>query len=126
MLSRIKSTPSAQDGLDRVFHALSDRTRRALLARLAEGSATVSELAQPFPMSLPAVSKHLRVLEAARLVVREVDGRLHRCSLAPGPLPDVEHWLEYYRSFWGETLDALGRYVDEDRARKRGRPRRRR
>jgi len=77
-------------------------------------------------MSLPAVSKHLRVLEAARLVVREVDGRLHRCSLAPGPLPTVEHWLEYYRSFWDETLDALGHYVDEDRARKRSRPRRRR
>ncbi len=126
MLSRIKSTPSAQDGLDRVFHALSDRTRRAFLARFAEGWATVSELAQPFPMSLPAVSKHLRVLEAARLVVREVEGRLHRCSLAPGPLPDIEHWLEYYRSFWDETLDALGRYVDEDRARKRTRPRRRR
>ncbi len=126
MLSRSKSTPSAPDRLDRVFQALSDRTRRALLARLAEGSATVSELARPFPMSLPAVSKHLRVLEAARLVVREVDGRLHRCSLAPAPLLDVEHWLEYYRSFWDETLDALGRYVDASPPRKRDRRRRRR
>jgi DNA-binding transcriptional ArsR family regulator len=108
--------------LDRLFHALSDRTRRALLARLARGPAVVTELAAPFAMSLPAVSKHLRVLEAARLVTREVDGRMHRCSLAAGPLRDVERWVEWYRSFWEDTLDALGRYVERDRPRKR-RPR---
>ena len=96
--------------LDRLFHALSDRTRRSLLARLARGPAMVTELAAPFAMSLPAVSKHLRVLEAARLVAREVDGRVHRCSLAPAPLRDVERWVEFYRSFWEDTVGAyLGR-----------------
>ena len=82
----------------------------------------VTELAQPFNMSLPAVSKHLRVLEAARLVAREIDGRVHRCSLAPRPLREVERWVEYYRSFWEDTLEALGRYVEQGRRRKR-RPR---
>ena len=109
--------------LDRLFHALSDRTRRSILARLARGPAMVTELAEPFAMSLPAVSKHLRVLEGARLVSREIDGRVHRCSLAPGPLRDVERWVEYYRSFWEDTLDALGRYVEEDRSpRSRNKP----
>jgi DNA-binding transcriptional ArsR family regulator len=110
--------------LDRVFHALSDRTRRALLARLSRGPATVTELARPFTMSLPAVSKHLRVLESARLVLREVEGRVHRCSLAPRPLKDVEHWLAHYRTFWEDTLESLGRFVDEDRAARARRPRR--
>jgi DNA-binding transcriptional ArsR family regulator len=72
----------------------------------------VTALAEPFAMSLPAISKHLRVLESARLVVREVEGRVHRCALAPGPLEDAQDWLEYYRTFWEDTLDALGRYVE--------------
>jgi len=101
-----------QERLDLVFHALSDATRRSLLARLARGPAKVSELAEPFAMSLPAVSKHLRVLEAARLVVRRVDGRAHRCSLTAEPLRDVGSWVEHYRSFWEDTLDALGRHVE--------------
>jgi len=99
--------------LDGVFHALSDRTRRALLARLSEGPAKVTDLAAPFAMSLPAVSKHLRVLEGARLIERTVDGRVHRCSLAPEPLREAERWLDYYRGFWNERLDALARYVEE-------------
>ena len=100
------------DQLDRVFHAISDRTRRSLLARLARGPAMVTELAKPFAMSLPAVSKHLRVLERARLVARSIDGRVHRCSLAPEPLVEAELWLSHYRSFWMETLDGLARYVE--------------
>ena len=86
----------------------------------------VTELAAPFAMSLPAVSKHVRVLEAARLVVREVDGRIHRCSLAPGPLREVERWVEHYRSFWEDTLDALGRYVEGNPPKRHGKPLRRR
>jgi DNA-binding transcriptional ArsR family regulator len=115
-----------QDRLDVVFHALSDRTRRSLLARLARGPAIVTKLAQPFAMSLPGVSKHLRVLEAARLVVREVDGRVHRCSLAPRPLREVGRWVEHYRLFWEDTLDALGRYAGANSPKRRGKPRRKR
>lgn len=103
---------STNDRLDGVFHALSDRTRRALLSRLASGPAIVTELAAPFAMSLPAVSKHIRVLEGAGLVARTVDGRIHRCALAPGPLRQIEHWLDFYRGFWSETLDAVARYAE--------------
>jgi DNA-binding transcriptional ArsR family regulator len=115
-----------EDRLDVVFHALSDRTRRSLLSRLAHGPAMVTELAKPFAMSLPAVSKHLRVLEAARLVVREVDGRIHRCSLSASPLRDVGCWVEDYRPFWEETLDALGRYVESSPPKGRSKRRSRR
>jgi DNA-binding transcriptional ArsR family regulator len=87
-----------EERLDGIFGALSDRTRRAMLARLCEGPATVSELAAPFAMSLPAVSRHLKVLERERLVVRDVEGRVHRCSLGTAPLREVERWLERYRS----------------------------
>jgi DNA-binding transcriptional ArsR family regulator len=103
---------SREDRLDRVFHALSDRTRRALLARLSRGPANVTELAAPFAMSLPAVSKHLKVLEGAGLLERDVNGRVHRCSLTAEPLEDVERWLLHYRAFWDETLDALATYVE--------------
>src|SRR5262252_2906169 len=108
LLSRLKRKVS-DDHLDLVFHAISDRTRRCLLTRLAVGSATVTELARPFEMSLPAVSKHLRVLERAQLVARTVEGRVHRCALAPKPLLEAEQWLNHYRSFWTETLDGLAR-----------------
>ena len=101
----------SEDRLDAVFGALSDRTRRAMLARLARGPAMVSELAEPFDMSLPAVSRHLKVLERARLVQRAVDGRVHRCSLAVAPLRDAQGWLDTYRVFWEGQLDALARYV---------------
>lgn len=101
--------------LDGVFHALSDRTRRALLSRLATGPAIVTELAAPFAMSLAAVSKHIRVLEEAGLVARTVDGRIHRCALAPEPLRDIERWLDFYRGFWSETLAAVARHAERAR-----------
>ena len=103
-----------EDRLDRVFHALSDRTRRALLHRLARGPASVSELAEPFAMSRPAVSKHLQVLEDAALIARAIDGRVHRCSIEARPLRDSAQWLEAYRAFWDETLGALAAYVDKE------------
>jgi DNA-binding transcriptional ArsR family regulator len=118
-MSRVKRKGlSRDDQLDRVFGALADRTRRRLLARLAKRPAMVTELAAPFDMSLPAVSRHIKVLERAHLVERAVDGRMHLCSLQPEPLKAVEAWLGRYRAFWTGTLDALARYVeDEQRAR---------
>jgi DNA-binding transcriptional ArsR family regulator len=107
---------SAEDRLDRVFHALADRTRRALLRRLEIGPAMVTELAAPFRMSLPAVSKHLRVLEAAALIERRVDGRVHRCSLRAAPLEAADRWLDRYRGFWQDRLAALAHYVEDDEA----------
>ncbi len=98
--------------LDLVFHALANRTRRALLARLAKGPEMVTELAQPFDMSLPSVSKHLRVLERAGLVARAIDGRVHLCALEAKALQEVSVWLEHYRIFWADTLDALARFVE--------------
>ena len=112
--------PSVDDQLDQVFHALSDRTRRALIARLAEGPCMVSELAEPFEMSLPAVSKHIKVLEVARLVDRAIDGRIHCCSLVAEPLRQAELWLDRYRSFWEDTLDALARYVERGKKQPKG------
>ena len=114
-----KKQPSPERDLDLLFRALGDRTRRALLARLAERPARVTDLAEPFAISLPAVSRHIRVLERARLVVRNVDGRVHRCSLDPVPLEAVDLWLDRYRRFWTENLDALARYVERDEPRKR-------
>jgi len=102
---------SRDDRLDLVFGALSHRARRALLARLERGPCIVTELAEPFQMSLPAVSKHVRVLERAGLVERRIDGRVHRCSLDPAPLREAERWLAQKRAFWEQTLDALTRFV---------------
>ncbi len=103
---------SRDDRLDLVFRALGDRTRRALLARLAHAPTMVTDLAEPFDMSLPAVSRHIRVLERARLVTRTVDGRVHSCALAVKPLQTVDQWLQRYRRFWAGNLDALARYVE--------------
>jgi DNA-binding transcriptional ArsR family regulator len=105
---------SADDRLDAVFHALGDRTRRALLARLASRPARVTELARPFDMSLPAVSRHIRVLESAGLIARSVDGRVHQCSLAAAPMKTAEAWLDRYRRFWEGNLDALARLVEAE------------
>jgi DNA-binding transcriptional ArsR family regulator len=93
--------------LDRAFAALADPTRRAILARLAQGDATVNELAAPFDVSLPAISRHLKVLEAAQLIAREREGQFQRCRLSPRGLRDAVEWLEFYRNFWSESLDRL-------------------
>jgi DNA-binding transcriptional ArsR family regulator len=98
--------------LDRTFAALSDSTRRAILARLAEGETTVGELARPFRMSRPAISKHLRVLERAGLVQRQREGRVSRCELDAEPMRDAAQWIERYREFWGDRLDSLARYLE--------------
>ena len=101
------------DLLSTTFAALADPTRRAILARLAQGEATVNELAEPFAMSLPAVSKHLKVLERAGLISRGRSAQWRPCRLDPGPLRDAAGWLEHYRRFWDESFDRLERYLDE-------------
>ena len=101
------------DPLSATLSALADPTRRAILARLALGQSSVTELAQPFAMSLPAVSKHLKVLERAHLIERSRDAQWRPCRLAPAPLKDVDAWLEQYRRLWDERLDRLGQYLKE-------------
>lgn len=119
MNSAARAEVDDDERLDQVFRALGDRTRRALLARLARGSASVTELATPFTMSLPAVSKHLRVLERAGLVARTVEGRVHRCALGPTPLRDASEWLSAYRQFWDDSLASLAAYLEEGRDQER-------
>jgi len=97
--------------LDTTFQALADPTRRAILARLALGETTVSELAKPFEMSGPAVSKHLKVLERAGLIVRGREAQWRPCRLAASPLKDVADWLEPYRRFWEQSFDRLDIYL---------------
>ncbi|GIE97270.1 ArsR/SmtB family transcription factor [Paractinoplanes rishiriensis] len=97
--------------IDAVFAALADPTRRAIVARLAEGEATAGELAGGFPISPQAVSKHLNVLEAAGLIVRTRQAQFRRCRLAPGPLRDLATWVEQYRRHWDERYDALDGYL---------------
>jgi DNA-binding transcriptional ArsR family regulator len=99
--------------IDRTFSALADPTRRAILARLAGGEATVTELAEPFAMSLPAVSKHLKVLERAGLIVRGRDAQWRPCRLAPAPLAEVSAWLEQYREFWETSFDRLDAHLKQ-------------
>ncbi len=101
----------APDRLDVTFSALADPTRRAILARLASGAASVQELAEPFDMSLPAVSKHLKVLERAGLVARGRDAQRRPCRLVAAPLRDVAAWTERYRRFWEERFDRLDDYL---------------
>ena len=102
------------DRLDRTFAALADPTRRAILARLADGESTVGNLARPFKISRPAISKHLRVLERAGLVRRSRDGRLSRCGLDATPMRDAAEWVEEYRKFWESQLDALARFLEQE------------
>jgi DNA-binding transcriptional ArsR family regulator len=99
--------------LDRTFAALADPTRRAILARLASGEASVTELAEPFQMSLPGVSKHLKVLERAGRIVRGRNAQWRPCRLDPGPLKDVAEWVERYRRFWEESYERLDGYLQE-------------
>ena len=103
----------ASDPLSTTFAALADPTRRAILARLALGETSVTELAKPFAMSLPAVSKHLKVLERAGLIVRGRAAQWRPCRIEPGALRDVDDWLERYRRLWAERLDRLEDYLRE-------------
>jgi DNA-binding transcriptional ArsR family regulator len=103
------------DRLSVTFQALGDPTRRALLERLAEGEATVGELAAPFPISLQAVSKHLAVLEQAGLITRTRSAQWRRCSLQAAPLGDATGWLEHYRGFWEERFDRLDTHLHQMR-----------
>jgi DNA-binding transcriptional ArsR family regulator len=114
MLSSISESRTTPQYLNLVFKALGDHTRRDLLARLAQGPAMVTELAKPYNMSLPAVGKHLRVLEKAGLIERRVNGRIHRCALNPSPLKSAGDWIRQYRMFWNETLDSLDEYFQND------------
>ena len=93
--------------LDTVFHALGDATRRQMLRDLSGGERTVSQLAEPFAMSLAAASKHIKALENAGLIHREVRGRTHLCRLAPGPLASAHQWLRFYEHFWTDRLEVL-------------------
>ena len=101
------------DRLHTTFAALADPTRRAILARLVSGAASVTELAEPFQMSLPAVSKHLKVLERAGLIARGREAQWRPCRLEAGPLKDAADWLEDYRRFWEESFDRLDDYLRE-------------
>jgi DNA-binding transcriptional ArsR family regulator len=103
----------SEQSLDAIFSALSDATRRAILARLAKGDLTVGELAEPFDMSLPAVSKHLRVLERAGLLVQEKDGRIRRCHLNAEPLKTAAQWINFYRQFWEDQFGQLAAFLEE-------------
>ena len=101
--------------LDTTFAALADPTRRAIIARLASGEASLSALAEPFDMSLTAVSKHVRVLNDAGIVVVEKRGRTRHCRLDPAPMKSASDWLEHYREFWMARFDALADYLSEER-----------
>ncbi|MCG8603896.1 metalloregulator ArsR/SmtB family transcription factor [bacterium] len=101
--------------LDTIFMALADATRRAILTRLAHGETTISELAQPFNISLPAISKHIRILENAGLLVRRKDGRKFRCRLAMEPMKEAADWIETYREFWEAQFDSLDKYLTQSK-----------
>jgi DNA-binding transcriptional ArsR family regulator len=101
------------DRLSTTYAALADPTRRAILARLTRGEASVTELAEPFAMSLPAVSKHLKVLERAGLIARGRKAQWRPCRLEAGPLKDAADWLEHYRRFWDDSFARLDEYLDE-------------
>ena len=112
------TTLTETDRLDRTFSALADPTRRAILARLAAGEASVSTLAEPFDMTMPAVSKHLKVLERAGLVIRGKERQWRPARLEAGPLREVAEWTADYRRFWEERYDRLDEYLDELQGRK--------
>jgi len=99
------------DRLDETFAALANPTRRAILARLSQGEATVNQLAAPFAMTLPAISKHIKVLERAGLIERSRHAQFRPCRLEPGPLAEVASWAEQYRPIWEERFDRLGEYL---------------
>ena len=102
------------DRLSSTFAALADPTRRAILARLAKGEATVGDLARPFDISLPAVSRHLKVLAGAGLIEREADAQWRRCRIRGRPLREAHGWLERYRKYWDESLERLAEYLEKE------------
>ena len=110
------------DTLSSTFSALADPTRRAILARLATGQASVTEIAEPFSMSLPAISKHLKVLEKAGLIARGRDAQWRPCRLEAGPLKDVAEWVERYRTYWEERFDRLDAYLRDLQSAQGGAP----
>ena len=99
------------ESLNRIFHALADPTRRAILAKLAEREITIGELAEPFKMTLAAVSKHVRVLEKAGFIRREIDGRIHRCSAELEPFKNISAFVDRYKKYWNGQLDVLEKYL---------------
>ncbi len=101
--------------LDITFMALADATRRAMLSRLAESDCIVTELAEPFNISLPAISKHLRILENAGLVARIKEGRVQRCQLVAQPMKEAAEWIAHYRQFWEQQFDALDKYLQNSK-----------
>ena len=107
------------DQLSTTFAALADPTRRAILARLASGQASVTDLAQPFEMSMPAISKHLKVLERAGLIARGREAQWRPCRLQARPLKDVSDWVEHYRQFWEQSFDRLDNYLRELQAKEK-------
>ena len=112
---------AATDPLTTTFAALADPTRRAILARLANGEATVSELAAPFDLSLPAISKHLKVLQRAGLIEQGRQAQWRPCRLKPEPLRDVSDWINQYRRYWEESFDRLDEYLHELQEKEHGR-----
>jgi DNA-binding transcriptional ArsR family regulator len=108
----------SDDRLNAIFGALADPTRRSLLNRLRESSLTVSELAAPYDVSLNAISKHVKTLEKAGLIRREIRGREHTCQLDASNLEEAQRWLDHYTEFWGERLEALGQHLAKKRKRK--------
>src|ERR671918_1953635 len=116
-----KMTTDQTDPLSVTFAALADPTRRAILARLAKGEATVSELAAPFEMSLPGISKHLKVLQRAGLIEQGRQAQWRPCRLKPEPLRDVSDWINQYRRYWEESFDRLDEYLHELQEKEHGR-----
>lgn len=110
-------TEAEEEFLDRAFAALADRTRRAILARLATGEAGVTELAEPFQMSLPAVSKHLKVLERAGLISRSAQAQWRYCRLDPEPLKQISDWVGNYSRFWEQSYERLDEYLEDLKSR---------
>ncbi len=108
------------DPLSAAFSALADPTRRAIIARLAEGEATVNDIAEPFDISLPAVSRHLKVLETAGLISRGRDAQWRPCKLEPQALKSIDEWLEFYRRFWDQRFDKMSDYLARIQKKKRG------
>lgn len=99
--------------MDAVFTALADSTRRGMVAQLSSGSATIGELGRPYPITKPAVTKHVKILERAGLIQRQKNGRIHRCTLNKEPMKQAEEWIERHRKFWETSLDSLADYLNQ-------------